>query len=266
MGTRLLRGRSFTPDEDLTEARRVVIIDEQLAERLSADGGVLGRTIGFPLDGAPVVAEVVGVVETVRHESLLHEGRETIYVPYRQEASREVAMVVRSSGALGTPAATVRASIGELDPRVPVFDIRHMEQYVASALAPSRFTLLLIGSFAVIALGLAAIGLYGVVSHWVGQRVPEFGVRIALGARGVDVLRDVLKRGTALVTVGVATGVLLALVVTRVMQGLLFGVTAADPVTYLIITATVILVCAVATYLPARRASRVDPLVALRSE
>ncbi|MGD8868892.1 MAG: ABC transporter permease [Gemmatimonadales bacterium] len=268
MGTRLVAGRSFTPVEDVVENERIVIIDEALARRLAPGGRVLGRSLGFPLDGRPVWARIVGVVENVRHESLREYGRPTIYVPYRQEASRTVAFAVRTAGEPLALAPPIRQAFAELSGStpVPVYDFRSLARYVQDAMAPARFALALVGVFAGIAFVLAMVGLYGLMSHGVNQRVREIGVRLAIGARPRIVLVEVVGGGLRLVLAGLAIGIGLSLASLRVINGLLFDVPTTDPGTYLVVSLFLLLVGLFACYLPARRAARIDPMEALRHE
>lgn len=267
IGTRLLAGRAFTVDEDLAEERRVVVVDARMARRLAPEGGsVLGRTLSFPLDGRPVSAEIVGVVEHVRHERLDRDGRETIYVPNRQEASRDVSFVVRTAGDPAALEGAVRRELAALDPRIPPYDFRAMSEYVGSAVAPARFALTLLSGFGALALILACVGLYGLLAFTVGRRAHEFGIRMALGARPSDVMRTVLAEGGALSAMGLAIGVVLSVGMARLMSGLLFGVRPVDAVTYVGIALLLAVSALAACYAPARRAARVDPMVALRTE
>jgi len=266
MRARLIEGRSFTAQEDLVEEERVVVVDEKLAARIAPGGSALDAVIGMPLDGSAVEARVVGVVEHIRHDRLDLDGREAIYVPYRQEASRDVAFVVRASADPAALAPAIRRAVEELDPQIPVYDVRTLEDYVDLAVAPRRFAFSLLLSFAGLALVCAALGLYGVVAFDVSRRTRDIGIRMAVGASRADVMRPVLARGFRLGAAGLAGGVILGAVAARAMAGLVFGVGLGDPLTW---TAVVVLVTAVtvaASWIPARRASRLSPTLALRME
>lgn len=268
LGTRLLAGRPFTEREEVEEERRIAVVDEALARRLVPEGaepgGAVGRRITFPLDGDPVEAEVVGVVETVRGDDLREAGRETLYVPYRQEASRSVSVAVRAGADPGVLVPAVRRELRSLDPDLPLYEVRTLEGYVAEATAPGRLALGLTGLFAAAALLLAAVGLYGVVSYGVGRRSREFGIRAALGARPRDLTRSVLAGGLRVVAVGLLLGLLAAAAGTRGLSGLLYGVPPLDAPTYAAVTALLGAVALAATWIPARRAARADPAATLR--
>lgn len=269
MGTRLLAGRSFTAEENLVEARRVVIVDATLARSIAAGGDAVGRELVFPLDGDPVRAEVVGVVEPVRHADLRHPGRETLYVPYRQEASRDVTVAVRVlEGGEGAMLAVIRRAAGEFAAAgaFPVYDFRPMSAYVERTLAPDRFALSAFAALGLSALFLAALGLYGLLAEGVARRTREIGVRKALGASDRGITRRFLRQGLLLVAVGLASGWVLSLAMARVTSGLLYGVSPADPLTHLTCAAVLSAAGAAACLVPAIRASRVDPAVALRVE
>ena len=268
MGTRVVAGRPFTSQEDVVEDERVVIVDEALARRLHPDGDAVGRGIGFPLDGRPVSARIVGVVENVRHETLREDGRPTLYAPYRQEASRTVAFAVRTAGEPLRLAQPITQALAELSAGtpVPVYAFRSLEQYVRDALAPARFAFAAVSVFAGVAFALAVIGLYGLVSYGVNQRAREIGVRIAIGARPRNVLADVVGSGLRLVLVGLVIGIGLAVAGLRGISGMLFEIPAVDPATYVAISFLLLFVAGIACYLPARRAARIDPMEALRAE
>ncbi len=266
LGIRLLAGRAFTPEEDVSERERVAIVDVTLANRIDPSGAVIGRRIGFPLDGAPVWAEIVGVVDRVRHSSLLHGGRETIYVPYRQEASRGVSIAVRTSRDMESVASELRGELRGLDVMVPVFDFTLMKTRVDDMLAPNRFALFLVALFAGIALALAASGLYGLLSYAVRQRTRELGVRLALGAARRDVVGVVLGHGMVLVALGLLVGIPASIFTSRALNSLLYSVRPADNLTLLAAAVVLSGVAALACYIPAYRASRVDPMEVLRLE
>jgi len=271
MGTRLLAGRGFTPREDVVEEERVAIVDAALAHRVVPGGGLdaaVGKTIGFPLDGQATWARIVGVVENVRQEDLRRQVRPTIYVPYRQEASRAVAVAVRASGDPQDLAAVIRRRIRALSGEEPVvvFGFRGLQEYVQEALAPSRFALTVVSVLAGIALVLALIGLYGVQAYAVGRRVREIGVRMAMGARPSQILQGELGTGLRLVAAGLALGLGLSYWSVRALGGLLYDIPPTDPVTYLVIALLMGVATGIACYVPARRAALVHPMEALRDE
>ncbi len=267
MGTRLLAGRFFTQEENLSEEQRVVIIDAKLAGRFG-QGQAVGQTIGFPLDGDPIRATVVGVVENVRFEGLRDEGPETIYVPYRQEASRSVSFAVRTFGPPLALVGPIEALAGRLgaDVPVPVYGFRSMQEYVARTMASTRFAVALIGLFAVVALGLAVVGLAGLISYSVRGRTREIGVRLALGADSGRIQRDVLYRGAWMGLLGVGLGLLLSAAASWLLSSLLFQVDRLDPMTHILVALLLLAVALLASWWPARRAATVEPVEALRYE
>ncbi len=266
MGTRLLAGRAFTPAENLNENERVAIVDAALAASLAPDGNAIGQTIGFPLDGDPVRATIVGVVEDVRFHDLREPSGETIYVPYRQEASRTISMAVRASAGTAGLADRIRDVGAGLDGagQIPLYDFRDMQDYVSRALGPTRFALLLVGLFAMVAVALAAIGLAGVVSYAVSTRTREFGIRMVLGADSRTILKEVLKGGSVMALAGTGIGFILATTTTFAFRDLLFDVSRLDPLTYGLVAVLLIAVTVGATWLPARRASSLEPAVTLQ--
>lgn len=266
VGTRLLEGRAFTREEDLTERGRVVVVDASLARRIAPEGSALGATIGIPLDGSPVEARIVGVVEPVRYDDLATPAREAIYVPYRQEASRDVSFVVRTDGPPASLAPAVRQAVLEVEPRLAVWGMQPMTAWVERALAPTRFGLTLLSLYAGLALLAAALGLWGVVAWEVGRRTRELGIRMAVGASGARVRGAVLMRGLRLAALGLALGVVVGAVASRGLQALVYGVGVTDLPTWLGATSLVTVVTLAASWLPALRASRLDPGAALRSE
>lgn len=266
IGTRILEGRGFTKDEDLNEDERVVIVDRILAEHVATDGSAVGRIIGVPVDGAPVQARIVGVVEHIRYDRLERDGRETIYVPYRQEASREVSVVLRTLGDPATLAPAVRRTMLAIDPRIPVYALSPLQLYVDEAVAPRRFALRLLAGFALLALSSVVVGLYGVVALDVGRRRSEIGLRMAVGASRLDVLRSVLSWGVRLTGKGLLAGVGLGAGVAYAIDGLLFGVRGSDPAVWGSVIAVVLLATLTASAIPAVRASALSPTEALRAD
>lgn len=268
MGVPLLQGRGFNA-EDAAGTRPVAILSQTAARRYWPDGNALGQRFKFNNDNAPLM-EIVGIVADVHNHALDREATADLYLPYRQNpyfyAPNAMSLVLRTSGDQAALGPAIRSMVSSLDQSLPVSRIRPMEAYVGDSSAPRRFNLVLLGTFAVIALVLAAAGLYGVMSYLVSQRTGEIGIRMALGARPADVLRLIVSKAMTLTGVGVALGMVAALGATRLMSSLLYGVQARDPLVFAVAPVVLIAVAALASYIPARRAARVDPLVALRME
>ncbi|MFO7587551.1 MAG: ABC transporter permease [Gemmatimonadota bacterium] len=267
IGARLLAGRRFTP-EDEAKARRVVIVDRAMAARAWPGEEPIGRAVeAETFGGTPGAWKVVGVVETIHSEGPAMEPRETLYFPYRsQNAFESVTMVVRGSGRAESLAPPIREAVVALDPDLPLAGVRTLESYVRDATAAQRFAVSLIGIFAIVALLLAGVGLYGVVSSIARQRTREIGLMMAFGARPPHILARVVRRGLALAAAGLAIGAVSALVLTRVAAGLFPGVPSTDPLTYVATGLLLAGVTAAASLVPAHRATRIDPMVALRYE
>jgi len=267
LGIPLLRGRLFD-DRDTLEAPHVALVSQSLARQKWPKQDPLGQTIEFGnMDGDLRLLTVVGVVGDVREETLEAPAPPTIYVNYRQrpQATFRWTVVLRTDVA---PAAVLRAAqeiVRKLDPNIPPSS-GTFTQVVSASLKARRFNLTLVGVFALAALLLAVAGIYGVTAYSVARRTHELGVRMALGARAGDVLRLVLGQGLLTVAAGVAVGTGGSFVLTRAIQSLLFGVGASDPVTFAGVALLLTLVALLATYVPARRASRLDPMAALRHE
>jgi putative ABC transport system permease protein len=274
MGARMVSGRPLSQADNQAEARRVVVIDEKLAQRAWPNEEAVGKQLdvavftfdqtGMRTDRVP--AEVVGVVGNIRAESLTEDGREAVYFPFRWFPFFPLTLTVRVAGDPLALSAPIRREIERLDPEVPMADIRLMDEYVTEAVASTRFTLTLISVFAGIALLLASIGLYGVISYSVRQRTREIGVRMAFGADEKNIVRLVLGRGVVLGLAGVGVGIVAAFAATRMVSSLFYGVSALDPITFLGIPLLLVGVTIVASYVPARRAMRVNPVEALRDE
>ena len=259
----LLRGRQFTA-QDVTDAPRVIIVDEMLAKRYWPNEDVIGKhlRVGFEDQSR----EIVGVVGSNKQADLISELRPTMYLPHAQFPNGTLLLVVRTNGDPLALAPVIREHVRLQDHDIPVSRIGTMEQVLLTSVAQQRFAMLLMAAFAGLALVLALVGIYGVMSYVVTQRSHEIGIRLALGAGVNNVLRLILKTGMSLTLVGIGIGLAVSWVVTRFLSSLLFGVTATDALTFVGVPLLLLLVSFVACYVPARRATKVDPLVALRYE
>src|SRR6185369_14183407 len=262
-----LKGRSFT-EQDREKTPNVIIVNEALASRYWPNQDPIGKRLGFFEEdpGKQVWREIVGVVGNVRHKALEIEVMPEAYFPYKQSPANFMSLVVRTASDPVSMVPAIRSQVLSVDKDQPVSDVMTMEQRVAKSVASRRFVMLLLGSFSVLALGLAAVGIYGVMAYLVIQRTQEIGVRMALGAQKRDVLRLVVGKGMALAVTGAAIGLVASLVLTRLMRSLLFEVTPTDWLTFVIVSGVLLMVSLLACYIPARRATKVDPLVALRYE
>jgi putative ABC transport system permease protein len=265
MGISILKGRGFT-DQDDAKSKPVIIVNETLAQRYWPNGDALGKRIRFygPLERAPWM-EIVGIIQDVKHELNLPVTPD-YYLPHAQDPWNAMVLVARTSVEPHSIAASIRQQVLAMDKDQPVFDVRTMNEVRAISVAVYSFGSATMGIFAVVALVLAAIGIYGVMAFAVTQRTQEIGIRMALGARASDVLKMVVKTGMSLATIGVLAGLVGAFAITRLMASLLFGVSPTDAVTFALVAAGLLLVALLACYIPARRATKVDPLVALRYE
>jgi putative ABC transport system permease protein len=257
----LLRGRNFT-EQEVRESAKVVIISDLLARRVFPDEEPIGKRLILVLAKQPY--EIIGIVGDVRDRALEFNPLPAMYVPSNQTGWMNV--VVRTHGDPASLTGAIRKEVRAIDPDQPIAAMRTMNEWMDTAVAGSRYRTALLALFAFVALVLASTGIYGVMSYSVSQRTHEIGVRMALGARREDVMRMVVRQGMTLVMVGVGLGILGAIALTRLMSTLLFGVTAKDPLTFVAVATLLTLVAFVACYLPARRATKVDPLVALRYE
>jgi predicted permease len=263
MGMRLIAGREFTERDNENEPK-VVIISEATARRHFPNEDPIGKRIG---NGRPDGwREIVGVTADVKHFGLKQDARVSMFFPDRQQPARQVFIVVRTAADPLSLSSALRGAVAAMDRNLAVSNISAMEKITAESIGQERFTLLLLGLFSTLALLLAVAGIYGVMSYAVAQRTHEIGIRVALGAQTRDVLKLVVTQGMALVLAGVGIGLASALALTRFIRGLLFGVSATDPMTFAGVAALLALVALVACYVPARRASKVDPMVALRCE
>jgi predicted permease len=268
VGAQLVEGRFFTDDDD-PRAQPVAIVDDQLARRAWPGQSAIGQRLASdPASTGHAVywATVVGVVRHLRHRSLLEDLGDQVYFAERQVQRNPMAYVVRTTGNPATLSASVRQIVAALNPQLPVYDIRPLEEYVAGARAAQRFTTIIAASFAIVAVALASIGVYGVIAYAMTRRRYEFGVRLALGAQPSQVTRLVLREGVLLAGAGIAAGLVGASVAARFLQAQLFGVSARDAVSYLGAAAAIAAAALMASWLPARRAAAISPIDAIRAE
>jgi putative ABC transport system permease protein len=264
MGIPLARGRAIT-DRDVDKAPLVAVVDQKFVERHFPDKDPIGQGIDIG-NGTDGFSEIVGVVGNVRDASLATNPAPTMYVPYNQDPFSGMWVVARTTGDPTALSATVRQTVQSIDPTLPAFALTPLATAVSDSVAQRRFSMLLLGLFAFIALFLAAVGLYGVVAYTVSQRTQEIGLRMAIGAQRSDVLRLVVGGGMKLAVAGVAIGIACALGLARLVATMLYDVTPFDPASYSATALVLLVVAALACYVPARRAMRVDPIVALREE
>jgi putative ABC transport system permease protein len=263
LGTRLLKGRAFTA-RDASGAPSVFIINETLARGFWPNEDPLGKQIRY--NSNDPWGEIVGVVEDVKYDGLHLASTAHLFEPYQQNAWPFLSITIRSELDKATLLTAVRREVKALDPNVPVSGVSTMEEVMAQSLATRRFVLLLFSLFAGLAVSLTSVGIYGVLTSSVAQRTRELGIRLALGATARDVWRLVIRQGMRLVSLGLGLGLVSALALNRLIKKLLFGVGSTDPLTYVVIGVGFIGVALLACWLPARRATKVDALIALRSE
>ncbi len=264
MGIPIQRGRVFT-ERDRAGGANVAIINESFARALWPGGNAIGQIIELAW-GTPTQREIVGVIGDVRHRSLEKQPLPEVYVPLQQDPRSEMAVVVATSSQPMSLTPLLRDSVWRIDKDQPVMEVRAVEQVVAASVAPRRFNALLLAAFATIALSLAAAGIYGVMSHSVAQRAHEMGLRMALGAQRGAVIKLILRQGMALAFGGVSVGLFGSFALARALTNQLYGITPVDPSTFLSISVLTLLVALLACLRPAYRATKVDPLVSLRSE
>jgi predicted permease len=262
MGISMLKGRDFS-DLDTGATSPVVIISESLARRHFHDENPLGKRLNTGVN-----REIIGVVVDVKSSGLELESSSTIYLPYAQKQTIATffTYAIRAETEPLSLAGAVENEIRNMDKNLPVANVRTMEQIVSTSLAQRRLTMVLLGVFALTAVALAAVGIYGVMSYSMAQRRRELGIRMALGAKRRDVLAMIMRQGMKQALLGVALGLFGAFWLTDLIKGLLFGVRPTDPMTFAAVASLLVAVAMLACYLPARRATKVDPLVALRRE
>jgi predicted permease len=268
MGIEVVRGRGFAAGDD-ARAPQVVLLSEAAVRRHFADEDPIGKRIRLGLGrgrGRKAGGEVVGVVRDVKRQGLAQESRPEIYVPYAQFPLQSMAVVVSSDVPPRSLATAAERVVHELDAELPIARLATLEEIVARSISEPRFYVTLLGAFAAAALFLAALGLFGVMSYAVAQRTRELAVRMALGARQQELRRMVLREALRLGGVGLALGLGGALLLSRTLESLLFSVSPGDPATLAAVAALLLVTTLVAGYLPARRATRIDPVVALRAD
>ena len=268
LGIPLIRGRDFSAGDRL-DIPPVAVINQRLAEVYFPGEDPIGQRIRSGYAHAPDaerVREIIGVVGNTREFGLARETMPVYYVSYQQTPEPAMDVVITTSQGSAAAVAALRREVAALDADIPVYSVRTLKQQVLDSTAPQRFRAVLLGSFAGVALLLASIGIYGVMAYSVAERRRELGIRMALGAAHGDVMGMVLKRGLVLAAAGAAIGSLAAIALARVMGDLLFGISPADPLTYGSVVLFLFVVAMIACYLPARRATRVDPTIAMRAE
>jgi putative ABC transport system permease protein len=259
----LLQGRQFTV-HDKKDAPLVIVINDILAARIWPGQDPIGKRlrVGFEREQR----EVIGVVGSIKQTALDARARPAMYMPHAQAPTNGLTVLVQTTGEPLAMAAAVREQVRAIDKDVPVTHVQTMEKVLGASVAQPRFSMLLVGLFAGLALVLSTVGIYGVMAYSVSRRAHEIGVRMALGAGAGQVLKLVLKDGMSLAFAGIAVGLLGAFALTRLMASLLFGISAKDPLTFASVAAFLAVVALLACYIPARRATKVDPLIALRNE
>ncbi len=255
----MIAGRDFS-EHDTADSEKVILVNEKMARQLWPSQNPIGQIALVNRE-----RRVVGVVGNVRHQALEQEGGMEMYLPIAQEPSSSVELVVRTKLATKAVAPGVRAALRAVEPALPTVEYQELDELVDRAVSPRRFMVILLGAFGVAALLLASIGIYGVVSYTVSQRTQEIGIRMALGASAGQVQRQVMTETLRLVSIGILAGLTSALILTRLMTSLLYRLEATDPLTFVATSLALLLVAVSAGYVPAVRASRVDPMSALRT-
>jgi putative ABC transport system permease protein len=263
MGVPLIKGRLFEVS-DTADSRKVALVSQKAARTLWPGADPIGSRVRFRLSGADYAAEVVGIVGDLHHQALDQPAAAELFLPHAQSGFYALTVVVQATPGSPLTLQTLKQQIWALDPLQTIVRTAAVEDWISRSLDNRRFSLFLLGGFALATLVLAAAGVYGVTSFTTGQRTREFGVRMTLGAKGRDIMRMVVGEGVTLASVGVIIGILLALPLTRLLQAFLFGVTPLDPLTFLSVVIGFVAIAATACYVPARRAVSVDPSKALR--
>jgi putative ABC transport system permease protein len=263
LGMRLIRGRAFT-SADGADAPRVAIVSRGLAIKLFGSEDVVGRRISNGTAEKPQWKEIVGVADDVRGNGLREDPFPALYMPFAQFSNPSTTFLIRGNVPVTTLLPQIRRAVAGVDPLLPLARVRTFQEAIDRLQAVPRFNTWLLGLLGLTGLVLAVVGVYGVISYFVTQRSHEIGVRLALGASGSAVQKLIVRQGLVLAGAGIAIGIPLALMATRLLQSMMFGITARDPLTYGAVAAILGIVAVAASYIPARRATRIDPLEALR--
>ena len=265
-GIPLLRGRTFTETDNGTTPR-VVVVNQQFVERHLRDQEPLGKSIRLDVGGAaPEWSEIVGVVNNVKAYSEDTRDDPEVYEPFLQRPVSSFSLMVRTSSDPSSLASALRGAVTQMDAELPLARVMSMPALIERQRGGDPFFVRVLGSFALLALILAAIGIYGLIAYSVGQRTHEIGIRMALGARNADVLRMVLREGMKMTAIGAAVGLALALPLPKLFDAMFYGLHLREPRLYFIVPIAIFMVAILAAYVPARRATRVDPMTALRQE
>jgi putative ABC transport system permease protein len=265
MGIPLRSGRQLSPN-DRADTQRVLLVNEFLAAQHFPNEDPIGKRLDFGSDDEKDFYEIVGVVGNIRHESLVEKIVPEVYTAHPQQPSYSMSIVVRATGDPLQLAGAVQREVQTIDKDQPTYNVRTMERVVSESLAPQRVVMGMLGVFALIALVLASVGIYAVMSYAVTQRTHEIGIRMALGAQSRDILKMIVRQGMLLAIIGVTLGLVASYWLMQAMTVMLYGVSATDPLTFTAISLLILLVAFAANYIPARRATKVDPMIALRYE
>jgi putative ABC transport system permease protein len=265
MGISLLQGRSFT-EQDRRDTVAVIMVNKTMADKVWPNESPVGKRLMLDYNRGKYAYEVVGVTGGIRYYGLKTDPRPEVFIPHAQNPYLPMNLVVRTASDPNRMVETIKTQVREMDPTQAVSNIRTMETLVSRSVAADRFSMWLLGLLASLALALAATGLFSLLSYLVSQRTHEIGVRMALGARQRDIFRLVLGQGALLLAAGIVIGLGASFICARLFADLLFETSATDPLTFMITPALLSLAALLACYIPARRATRVDPLVALRTD
>jgi putative ABC transport system permease protein len=265
MGISVLQGRNFT-EQDRRDTPAVLIVNQSMADAVWPNENPVGKRLMLDYNRGKYAYEVVGVIGGIRYYGLKVDPSPEVFIPHAQNAYLPMNLVVRTASDPNRLIESIKAQVREMDPTQAISSVRTMETLVSRSVAADRFSMWLLGLLGSLALALAATGLFSLLSYLVSQRTHEIGVRMALGARHRDIFRLVIGQGAVLLAAGLAIGLGASFICARLFSSLLFGISATDPLTFVLTPALLSLAALLACYLPARKATKVDPLVALRTD